>query len=277
MRTQLLLSAIALLAATSCSTGPQQAQPGTPAFIWNAAKATWHSGDFVKTSENLQQLIKLDNEFTAKARPWSIVVAAGLAQGYAATADAYEAGARANRANPTPFRKEVNQLRSMATSAATEFAEELHNYMDKEKAPSVMLAFDGPNGSASEPPSFRKVYAGAWIQDSERESLLKAMLQRGVVLSASRAAGSPDDSAKGAEVLKTGEAQRPRVDFLLGFAKELYERSDLFTATKLDHPGRMRLLCTEAMEAVQAGPETKESKALGAKIEAALKKVKAAS
>jgi hypothetical protein len=35
------------------------------------------------------------------------------------------------------------------------------------------------------------------------------------------------------------------------------------------------MLCQEALEAVQACPETKETKALAAKIQAALKKLKA--
>lgn len=274
MRTQLLLPTVALLLATSCSTGPQPPQPGTPAFLWNAAKATWKSGDFVKTSENLQQLVKADSEFTAKARPWAIIVSSGLAQGYMATADAYEAGAKANRQNPMPFRKEVSQLRSMATAAAVEFAETVHLYVDKQKDPNVTLAFEFPTGSAAEPPNMRKVMAGAFIQDSEREGLLRTMLQRGVVLSASRAAGAADDTPKAMEVFKTADPQRPRTDFLFGVAKELYDRSDLFVATKQDHPGRMRLLCEESLEALKAVPESKDTKALTAKIQASLKKIK---
>src|SRR5580765_4721885 len=141
MQTQVLLLSVAatILATTSCSSGPQPPKPGAPAFVWNAAKAAYHSGDFVKTSELLQQLTRSDSEFTARARPWSIVVSAGLAQGYAETADAYEAGARANRANPTPFRKEVNQLRSRASAAAVEAAETVHLFLEKEKGPNVLL------------------------------------------------------------------------------------------------------------------------------------------
>src|SRR5436305_15158315 len=123
MRTRLLLfsAVVGCVATISCSSGPQPPKPGTPEFIWNAAKSTYHSGDFVKTSENLQQLIKTDSEFSARARPWAIVISAGLVQGYAETADTYEAGARLNHANPMPFRKEASQLRSLASAAAMEF------------------------------------------------------------------------------------------------------------------------------------------------------------
>src|SRR3954466_8010336 len=276
MRTQfVLLSVAAGILATSCSRGPEPPKPGTPAFLWNAAKATYRSGDFVKTNETLQQLTQTENEFTARARPWSIVVAAGLAQGDAETGDAYEAGARANRANPTPFRKEVNQLRSRASAAAVEFAEGVHTFLEKDKGSTVLLAFENPTGAAAQPGGLRKVSSGAWIQDSERELLLTSMLQRGVLRSAGRVAGSPDDPAKTLEILKSGEAQAPRPVFLPGVAKMLYDNSELFGSVKMDQPNRLRLLCQEATEALQGVPESKETKALTTKIQAALKKIKA--
>ncbi len=44
------LSIAGLLAAgTSCSSGPQPPQPGTPAFYWAAANQTYRAGDFLKT------------------------------------------------------------------------------------------------------------------------------------------------------------------------------------------------------------------------------------
>jgi hypothetical protein len=276
MRTRLLLfgAVVGWLATISCSSGPEPPKPGTPEFIWNAAKSTYHSGDFVKTSENLQQLIKGDSEFAGRARPWAIVISAGLAQGFTETADTYEAGARLNKANPMPFRKEASQLRSLASAASVEFAESVHIFLEKEKAPNVTLAFDQPNGGAGEPPSLRKVSGGAWIQDSERDLYLKAMLQRAVLMSAARAAGSADDTAKSLELLKNSDAQRPRAEFLFIAAKALYDQSAFFGSTKLDQPNRLRLMCQEATDALPAVPETKETKALGAKIQAALKKLK---
>lgn len=276
MRTQLLLwSAVAgLLAVTSCSKGPEPPKPGTPAFFWNAAKSTYQAGDLVKANENLQQIVRGENEFTARARPWAIILSAGLAQGYAATADAYEAGARMNRANPTPFRKEMNQLRTLANASTLEFADGVHRFMATDQSPEVVLAFDSPTGAAGEPPALRKISSGQLIQDSERDALVRAMIQRGVLLAASRAAGSPNDPAKTLETLKNGEAKRPRAEFLAAMAQEMVDRLDLFGATKLDLPNRTRMLCQEATEALKAGSETKESKALNTKIQAALKKIK---
>ena len=275
MRKQLVLLGAAGVLMVSCSKGPEPPRPGTPAFFWNAAHATYKAGDLVKANENLQQIVRSENDFTVRARPWAIILSAGMAKGYAETADAYDAGARMNRANPMPFRKAASQLRTLANAATLEFTEGMHKFMDVDKAPELTLAFDYPAGNAAEPPSLRKVSAGQLIQESEHESMVKAMLQRGVLMAAGRAAGSPNDPAKTLETMKNGDARRPRGEFLSAMAQELFDRTDLFSATKLDLPNRTKMVCQEALEALAAGPETKESKALKGKIEALLKKIKA--
>ncbi len=119
------LSIVGLLAVgTSCSSGPQPPQPGTPAFYWAAANETYRAGDVLKTDENLQRILATENEFSARARAWDAVISAGLTQAYIDLADTWEAGARANRNNPTPFRKQVSALRSQASTSAIQFAED---------------------------------------------------------------------------------------------------------------------------------------------------------
>jgi hypothetical protein len=275
MRTRLFVwgaTAGLMAIATSCSKGPEPPQPGTPAFYWNAARTTYHAGDFVKTGENLRQILSSDNEFTARSRPWAIVMSAGIARGYADTADAFEAGAKMNRANPMPFRKEMSALRTLANAATMELIEGVHQYMTVDKQPEVLLAFENPNGSATEPPNLRKIQSGQPVPDSEREAMIQAMVQRGVVLFAGKAVGSTDP-AKTLELMKNGDAKRPRADFLAALAQELFDRTAIYGPTKLDLPNRAKMLCDEALEALKAGPDTKERKALETKINAALKKI----
>ena len=216
------LSIAALLAAgTSCSSGPQPPQPGTPAFFWAAARETWRAGDFLKTSENLQRILATDNEYTARARAWDTAISAGITQAYIELADAWEAGARANRANPTPFRKQVSTLRSLASASAIQYTEDLHKVVAADKDPNVLLAFAYPAGAIAPPAGLKRVSGGILVQDSERELLHAAMLQRGVLLSVCAAAGSPDDAAATQEKLKTGEFQIPRDTLHPGVREEL--------------------------------------------------------
>lgn len=269
------LSTLGLLAAgTSCSSGPQPPQPGTPVFYWSAARETYGAGDFLKTSENLQRILASENEFTARARAWDTVVSAGMAQGYIELADTWESGARSNRADPTPFRKQVSALRSLASAAAIQFTEDAHKLMDANKDPNILLAFAYPAGAAAAPVGLKRVAGGILVQDSERDLLQAAMLQRAVLLSVCGAVGSPGDAAAAQEKLKTGEFRVPRDTFVLAAAKSLSDQSELFTGTKLDQPNKLKLMSQEALEAVRSVPQTKETKALTDKIQARLKKAR---
>ncbi|MBZ5625285.1 MAG: hypothetical protein LAQ69_42275 [Acidobacteriia bacterium] len=276
MRIRLLLLSflVLILGAVSCSTGPARPQPGTPAYSWASAQEAYRKADFQKTNSSLLEVIHTDNEFTARARPWQIIVSAGVARGFSEMADSYEAGGRANRENPMPFHKQMTNLRSMASGAALEFAEGVHAFMEKDKDPDVRLTFEYPAGAAAEPTAVGKVSTGMLLQDSERDSMQTAMLERGVLLSLCRAVDSPDDPAKTLEKFKAGEVRVPRNVFLFAAAKALHEQSELFSSKKLDQPVRAKLMDQEALEALQSIPETKETKALAARIQASLKKMK---
>jgi hypothetical protein len=274
MRTQSILLSIVVLAlgATSCSTESQPPRPGTPAFYWASAQEAYRNGDFQKADSSLSEIVGTDSEFTVRARPWRLVIAAGLAQGYSEMADNYEAGGRQNRENPMPFHKQVTTLRSLANAAAMELTEGFHGFLQKDKNPNVQLSFAFPAGAAAQPAALRKVAAGMMIQDSERDAMQADMLQRGVLLSLCRLAGNPDDPAKTLDKFKAGEVTVPREVFLFAVAKSLQERSELFGSNKLDLPERVKVMCQEALDALQQIPATKESKALATKLQAILKK-----
>jgi len=277
MQSQSLFTGALLLAlgATSCSTGPAPPKPGTPAFNWAAAKENYRAGDFQKTDATLVDIIRTENEFSARARAWDMVLSAGLAQGFSQLADSYEAGGRANRANPAPFHKQVTALRSYASAAAIELVETSRAFLEKDKDPNVLLAFEYPRGAAAEPGSLKRVAGGIVILDAEGDTLQTAMLQRGVLLIVCRAVGAADDPAKTLEKFK-GEVLVPRDVFLLAAARALQEESELFTANKLDQPTRQKLLCQQALDVLHAIPETKETKALTTKIQTTMKKIRGA-
>lgn len=258
---------------SSCSSGgPKPPQPGTPAFYWAAAKETYRNGDFVKTNDNLAQITKTDNEFTARARLWEIVTSSGMAQAYMELADVYDAGAKARRENPTPFRREASRLRTAASSAALQFAESFHALQAANKDPKLALEFDFPSGNAAQPVELKKISSGIVLQESEAELVTKAMAQRGVLRAASRAVGAPDDPPKAAEIYKPGKAEVATDVFRVQMATMLHDEAQLFGPTKLDQPQRVKLLCDEAVEALKAVPASKQTKELMTKIQATMKK-----
>lgn len=267
------VAAVGLLA-TSCSTGPKPPKPGTPAFDWSAAVEAYRLGDYVRASQMLAGVTRTDNEFRARALPWELVVSSGLAQAFRELGDRYELGARANRGNPAPFRRQMSAARGSASGEALQFAEAFHKFLESNKDPNIALVFKYPVGNVAEPPQLGKVGKGMLLPAAEMESLQKAMLQRGVLMAACLAVGAPGDPAKALELFNKGNVQVPRDVFLTAMAGSLYAESELFGSTKLDQPSRAKMLLTEATEALKSVPPTKQTKELQKKIDGALKKLK---
>src|SRR5262249_28121102 len=153
---------------------------------------------------------------------------------YIDLADNFEAGARANRANPGPFRRQATLFRGQASSAALQCTELLHKYRDSNKIDPIVAEFDYPNGSANEPVQLQRLSKGMLFPDAEIESLQKAMVQRGVLMSVTRAVGAGDDVAKALDIFKKGDVKIARPAFLLVMAKTLHTQADLYSPKKLD-------------------------------------------
>ena len=263
----------AFLLSLSCSSGPKPPEKGTPAFYWQAARETYAAGDYTKTLEHLDRLTSSDNEFTARALPWSMVITSGMAAGYMELADDYTIGARTNKSDPSGFRRTVNDSRGAANRLALQFAESFAK-LQKSKDDPIPLAFPFPIGTATQVSVMNKVTNGIALSPQDAEMAQKRMIERAVILALCRAAGNPDDPAKTAEFMKAGDAKVPRATFLMAMTQALYDESQLYTSTKLDQPQKMEILCQRAQEAVKSLPDNKDSKELSAKIEKALKKKK---
>jgi len=263
----------ALLILMSCSSGPAGPRVGSPAYYWQAAKEVYAAGDYMKTIEHLDNLLASDNEYTARALPWVLVLKSGLAAGYMDMAANYEMGARLNRSDTTAFRRQITENRQAAGQMALAFAEDFAK-LDKGKADVIPLVFAFPKGTAAPVPQFTKVSSGQMLPPAEMDAAAQNARERGVLLAACRAAGAPDDPAKTEELLKTGTASVPRAAFLMAMAQTLYDESQLYVADKLDDSRKLEIFCQRAEDALKAVPESKESKDLDHKIQAALKKAK---
>ena len=269
MKTSSVLQLVAVSSLLSgCAGGPALIKPGSPAFFWAVAQESYRTGDLLKAQATLLELGSGDSEFAERARTWHMVVSAGVAQGLTELADAYQDGSRVTAGR---FRQESVKLRSMAASAALEFTQDVHNINELEKTGAFRLAFGFPPGSVARPADLAKVAGGTWLGDSDREALQRATLQRGVILAASRAVGSPDDPSVALASFQVADVQIPRETLLFGVARMLYDESDLFGPKHLDRPERLMVMCREAQEALSSIPETEGVKALGADIRARTK------
>jgi len=267
MATGILLLSCFVLISCSGSSGPE---PGTPAFYWAAAKDTFGTMDYVKTVEHLEKLTASDNDYTARARPWLLVMTSGMAHGYMDLAENFEAGARANKSNPTDFRRHMNTYREQADHLAVEFAEVFGKFQQGKDDP-VPIAYAFPTGSAAPVMELTKAATGILLTPTEIDNGEKRAIARGVLLQACVAAGAPDDVAKTENLLKAGTLQVARAAFVTAMAGTLFDESKLYGMRGLDNPERVKVFCNRALDALKTVPETKETKDLSTKIAKSLK------
>ena len=261
---------LALAILSSCSSEPAGPAKGTPAFYWQAAGESYKAGDLMKTLENLDRILASDNEFVARALPWSLVLTSGMASGYAELADHYEIGGRMNKSDPTSFRRPVSDFRGFANRLSLAFAEHAAK-LDKVAGDAIPLAFGYPVGTASPVPALTRVVSGVVLTGPEAEAAQKRAIERGVMLSACRFAGAPDDTAKTEAILKAPDAKVARPVVSLAVAQSLFSESALYGPRKLDDPEKVTLFCQRAQDALKNVPESKESKDLAAKLQKVLK------
>jgi hypothetical protein len=266
----LAVGAAVLLA--GCSTGPSAPEPGTPAYLWNAAGRAYSARDMVKANDYLSELQQSDNEYSPRARIWQAVLAGGMVRGYLELADGYESGERLGGANSLWCHKQMMDLRAHASHVAMDFTQAVHAFVNRDPSSEVQLNFGLPPGSASEPAALRKAYSGAVMQEAEAQALETAMVDYGVVRELCLVNGTANDSAQLIAKFKA-EVKTPRAMFLSAAAKTLYETSTLFGPKHMDQPQRLKLMCQEALAALHSIPETKESAALAPKLSAMLKKI----
>src|SRR5882762_5746224 len=124
----------------ACSTSSAP-EPGTPAYYWAAAKETFAANDYAKTSEHLDKVLASDNEYSARARPWLLILTSGTVRGYMEVADKLESGVREKKADPGGFRKYISNSRSTAGRLSLHFAETFMRFQ-KGKDDPVPLAFN---------------------------------------------------------------------------------------------------------------------------------------
>jgi len=255
------------LALIGCSMGPASPEPGTPAFSWNEAKTAYHAGDCAKANDNLNNLLQHDNEFTAKAQPWALVLSSGIATGMMELSDAYKAGGIKNPDHPVALVRLASDSLRDANSAALPGVETFRKFVQKNKDPQILLAFEYPPVNPSEPAALRSVTKGNMLNSADVDALKQAMMQRGVAAAVARVVGEPEDSLKVPDMFKTQPVLVPRERFLFGMAQLLYDQAQLYDKKHINDPRRANLFCTEAANALKGLPEDKPVKELLQKIQ----------
>ena len=263
-----IVVACGLYSSCSTETGPR---PGTAAFYWSAAQETFAASDYVKTREHLEKLMVGENEYSARAQPWLLIIISGMIRGDMDVADSLEAGVRAKKADPGGFRKYISNYRSTAGRLTFSFADAFARFQKGKDGP-VPLAFGYPNGSGAPISELTSASGGVPLPPSGIEAAQRRAVERAILLETCRAAGAAGDTAKASELFKAGSVQVSRSTFLAAMADSLYEQGQLYGPRKLDDGEKLKVFSNLAAGALKGVPETPQTKELSAKISKAIKK-----
>lgn len=260
-------AALAFVFLVSCNSGPSAPQPGTPGYYWAAANDNWKSGDYVRTLDNLAHVTETQNDFTARARPWRIVIAAGVAQGYSDMAQAFEDGAKATRFRPAEFRRPMNAYRTSASRTALQLAEAFGKFSTDNKDQPVRIEFPWPPaGNPAMPPKLEALARGTMPSQDQIDAVELAIVQRDVVRAAARVAGAADDIAKGRAVFQAPGHSIPAEQFNTGIARTLVDLAALYGPAKMDMPDKRDFLYAQAIGALKLYPKNRDAADITTKI-----------
>lgn len=259
---------VALSLLTSCS-GPSASTAGADGasaeFYWSAAKQTYAAGDYMKTLDDLDRLMETHSTYTARAVPWSLVLTAGMANGYIELANYYAEGARENRAQALLFRRKANEYRTMANPLALRFAQNVEK-MDQLPAGAVPVAFPMPKGSAALPDLLSRIGDGEILSPVEADRAVVLALQRNVLLAVCEAVGSPNDMAKAEDVL-THLSTTSHSTFGKAVAQMLEKESKLYSRNQLDEPEKLAILHQRAQTVLSGEAQAGGAMLVEAKVE----------
>lgn len=258
-----LLVVLAFL--TSCS-GPSAGSDTTSAaFYWNAAQETYVAGDYLKTLNDLDHLMDNQSEYTARAIPWSLVLTAGMANGYMELASYYTSGAHVNKADALAFRRKANDFRAMASPLALRFAQNVEK-MDQLPAGAVPVAFPMPKGSAAVPELLQHVADGDQLSPAELDGVQTLVIQRNVLLAVCDAVGATNDMAK-AEYVLTHVSTASHATFGKAIAQMLENESRLYSRNALDEPEKLAILHQRAQVVLSGAAQTGGAMLVEAKVD----------
>src|SRR5579872_5688517 len=233
-----LLATISLLAAlsscsgagstSSASSGSGPATPRVDAVpYWKAATERYVAGDYLKAIAELDHLLEIPNEYSARALPLSLVLTSGVAAGYMDLADCYASGARANKPKATAFRRKASVYRALANHMVLQFAERTGKVEQLIGNP-VQLAFGPPKGIPAESALLSQIAGGTELAQADQEEAQTLAVDRGVLMSASSAAGAGANLARARVMLQRGEILAQRAIFVKAIADLLERESKLY-------------------------------------------------
>ncbi len=262
-----VLAPALLLCACSSQRGPVQ---GSPEWLYAAARDSYTAGDLEKATDHLGKIEQQgNNPFVPRARPWRMVIEAGLANAQLEVGQAYTDGWAHSGAHKNEFFKQKTAHFKEARRHTLHLVESYDALVKGPVAPSILLDFAFPKGSGAPVTELDRVYKGMKLVEEQRDAADQKVANRGMVRAVSSVVTTPDDVAGAQKAMEAGKVEVSSSRFLAGMATALDKLSGVFDRKGLDESDKVKILRERALDAAKRAMELKPE----AGVETALKKL----
>jgi hypothetical protein len=258
-----------VIALTACTPAPEGYE------YWKQVNREYESGDYIDTLNYLNDLLRTENDYTARAAAWKVVILGGMTRSSVEIEEACNKGiSRVAAWNSGPYKNCVEQFRWKARTRTLDLIDALSEFEAKAGAGGdVLLDFPLPNASFGRNSMIGRTRAGAMPVEKAFEPAAARVVDRHIYLQVRDFVGTDDDAAVKSmfEALPVS-VQKEAV--LVGVAKTLLVAAAVFGKDRLDDTAKRSATLKRARECLQPaldGSDTalqSEAKALARKIRA---------
>jgi hypothetical protein len=266
----LLLAVCSLLGAlTACISVPEGYED------WKQVNREYESRDYITTLNYLDDLLRTDNDYTARAAALKVVILGGMTRSALEIEQACAKGISwVKVADSGPYKSCLDRFRWRARTSALALLDAL-TVLEKSAAASgtVSLDFPLPEASAEPSPLIGQTGVGAMPGEKIFEPSAARILDRQILLQVCDLVAKADVAAvKG--MFASRPVTLPQETFLVGVAKTLLAAAAVFGEDRLDDAPKRSTTLQRAREclqpAIDGGDTTlqSEAKALAREISA---------
>ncbi|MDA1313150.1 MAG: hypothetical protein O2968_07430 [Acidobacteria bacterium] len=240
---------------------------------WTQVNREYKSRDYGDTLNYLNDVLRTENDYTARAAALKVVILGGITRSALAIEEACAKGiSRVGAWDSRPYTTCVDQFRSRARTRALDLIDALSEF---EKATAaggdVSLDFPLPEGSARSSSMLGRTEAGSIPVEKVFDSAVALVVDHYIFVQVADLVAT-DDVAAVQKMFESPPVTVPKETFLVGVAKTLLAAAAVFGKDRLDDSAKQSATLKRARECLQPALEgnnaalQSQAKALGREI-----------
>jgi hypothetical protein len=268
-RVHLLLLAVCSIlgAGTACISVPKGYES------WKQVNREYESRDYIKTLNYLDDLLRTENDYTARAAALKVVILGGMARSALEIEEACAKGIyRVKRSDSGPYKTCIEGFRWRARTNTLGLIDALNEFeKSAEASGTVSLDFPLPDASSAPSPMIGRTVAGSIPVEKVFEPSVARNVDRQILLQVCDLVATAEVAAV-KDMFASPPVTIPKETFLVGVAKTLLVAAAVFGEDQLADPAKRSATLKRARECLQPafdGGDTtlqSEAKALAQEI-----------